>query len=66
MAVGIFREGARNSKWPGARRTVETSSDVDNEVENSHRFVPLPYISADAARINSEEANVATVVVPRC
>lgn len=70
MAVGIFRESSlarsRKSKWPGASRTVETSSDVDNEVENSHRFVPLPYISADAARIKSGRANVAAVVASRC
>ncbi|KYQ55185.1 hypothetical protein ALC60_05810 [Trachymyrmex zeteki] len=35
-------------------RVVEISNNVDNEVKNSHRFVPLPHISHEAAKIKSK------------
>ncbi|KYN08880.1 hypothetical protein ALC57_18846 [Trachymyrmex cornetzi] len=50
--LATFRE--YSVEVAGLWRVVETSNNVDNEVENSHRFVLLPHISHETAKIKSK------------
>lgn len=55
---GTFREySVMKLEVAGHWRVVETSNNVDNEVENSHRFVLLPYISLAKLRSNPNKCH---------